>query len=115
MSICKSITLNMPWCSLHFGRLNVSSKSVAIFAAALTLLDSAVIPLVSAATATNYLAGEIPSGAAGIPFPPYVLVAMIIVLFVSLSMAGLKDSARMAFVILCFHVREALTGYRARS
>lgn len=77
---------------------------MAIFAAALTLLDSAVIPLVSAATASNYLTGEIPSGAAGIPFPPFVLVALMILFFVALSLAGVRDSSRMAFSILCFHV-----------
>lgn len=84
--------------------MNVSSKTVAIFAAALTLLDSAVIPLVSAATAANYLTGELPSGTSSIPFPQYLLVAMIIVFFLILSMAGIRDSSRIAFAILCFHV-----------
>ncbi|KAJ7342876.1 amino acid permease-domain-containing protein [Mycena albidolilacea] len=79
--------------------LNVSRKSLALLGAALLLLDFAATAVVSAATASSYLAGEV-----ALPFPPFVGAALVLVIFALVSLTGLKESARIAFVVLAFHV-----------
>lgn len=80
-------------------RLNVSTKSVALFGAALLLLDFSATAVVSAATATSYLAGEV-----SLPFPVYVGAAFVFVLFTVVSLSGLRESARVATGVLAMHV-----------
>ncbi|GLB39740.1 putative amino acid permease [Lyophyllum shimeji] len=79
--------------------LNVSTKSLALVGAALLLLDFASTAVVSAATAASYLAGEVT-----LPFPPFVGAISVIVVFTLVSLAGLKESARIALVVLSFHL-----------
>ncbi|KAJ7844513.1 amino acid permease-domain-containing protein [Mycena olivaceomarginata] len=79
--------------------LNVSRKSLALLGAALLLLDFAATAVVSAATASSYLAGEV-----ALPFPPFVGAALVLVIFALVSLTGLKESARIAFVVLAFHM-----------
>ncbi|KAJ7106514.1 amino acid permease-domain-containing protein [Mycena epipterygia] len=79
--------------------LNVSRKSLALLGAALLLLDFASTSVVSAATASSYLAGEVP-----LPFPPFVFAALVLILFALVSLTGLKESARFAFGVLAFHL-----------
>ena len=80
-------------------RLNGSTKSVALVGAALLLLDFAATAVVSAATASSYLAGEV-----GLSFPLYIGVLLVFVLFTAVSLMGLKESARIASGVLAFHV-----------
>lgn len=79
--------------------LNISSKSLALVSAALLLLDFASTSVVSAATASSYLAGEVT-----LPFPAWVGAAIVIVAFVCISLSGIRDSARIALSVLSFHV-----------
>ncbi|KAG2058114.1 hypothetical protein BDR06DRAFT_1018740 [Suillus hirtellus] len=79
--------------------LNVSTKSVALFGAALLLLDFSATAVVSAATATSYLAGEV-----SLPFPVYAGAAFVFVLFTVVSLSGLRESARVATGVLAMHV-----------
>ena len=80
-------------------RLNGSTKTVALVGAALLLLDFAATAVVSAATATSYLAGEVV-----LPFPLYVGALLVFVLFTAVSLMGLRESARVASGVLAFHV-----------
>ena len=80
-------------------RLNVSSKTLALIAAALLVLDYASTAVLSASTAIAYLAGEVT-----LPFPIVVGALLVLVLFAVISMAGLRDSARVAFGLLALHV-----------
>ncbi|KAJ7794395.1 hypothetical protein B0H14DRAFT_2923289 [Mycena olivaceomarginata] len=59
----------------------------------------AATAVVSAATASSYLAGEV-----ALPFPPFVGAALVLVIFALVSLTGLKESARIAFVVLAFHM-----------
>ncbi|KAI6020058.1 amino acid permease-domain-containing protein [Pisolithus microcarpus] len=79
--------------------LNASTKFVALVGAALLLLDFAATAVTSAATAMSYLAGELV-----IPFPIYVGTLLVFVLFTAVSLAGLKESARVASGVLSFHL-----------
>ncbi|KAJ7775998.1 amino acid permease-domain-containing protein [Mycena maculata] len=79
--------------------LNVSRKSLALLGAALLLLDFASTSVVSASTASSYLAGEVV-----LPFPTFVGAGMVLIVFALVSLTGLKESARIAFVVLTFHV-----------
>ncbi|KAJ7439001.1 amino acid permease-domain-containing protein [Mycena latifolia] len=79
--------------------LNVSRKSLALLGAALLLLDFTSTSVVSAATAASYLAGEV-----ALPFPEFVGAALVLLAFALVSLTGLKESARIAFVVLIFHV-----------
>jgi uncharacterized membrane protein YkvI len=83
--------------------LNVSSKPLALVSAALMLLDFASTSVVSAATASTYLAGEVV-----LPFPAWVGAVIVIVIFVLISLLGIRDSARLALTILSFHVRVSI-------
>ena len=85
--------------SVILDRLNVSAKSVALVGAALLLLDFAATAVVSAATATSYLAGEV-----ALPFPHYIGVLLVFVLFTVISLMGVRESARIASGVLAFHV-----------
>ncbi|KAJ7748410.1 amino acid permease-domain-containing protein [Mycena metata] len=79
--------------------LNVSRKSFAVLGAALLLLDFASTSVVSAATASSYLAGEVV-----LPFPAFVGAGLVLLIFALISLTGLKESARIAFVVLTFHI-----------
>lgn len=78
----------------------MTTKSVALAGGALALLDYATTSVVSAATASAYIAGE-----TTLPFPTFVGTGILSVLPVIISLLGLKESARTAFGILSFHVR----------
>jgi uncharacterized membrane protein YkvI len=80
--------------------LNVSSKPLALVSAALMLLDFASTSVVSAATASTYLAGEVV-----LPFPAWVGAVIVIAIFVLVSLSGIRHSARLALSIVSFHVR----------
>lgn len=67
--------------------------------ASLLLLDFAATSVVSAATAVSYLAGEVT-----LPFPVVVGSLIILVIFLLISLSGLRDSARLAFALLSLHV-----------
>ncbi|KAJ7613541.1 AAAP amino acid permease [Roridomyces roridus] len=62
------------------------------------LLDFTASSVVSAATAASYLDGEV-----DLPFPPFVAAAFIVATFALISLSGLKESARLAFVVLSLH------------
>jgi amino acid transporter len=79
--------------------LNVSSKSMALVSAALLLLDYAATSVVSAATAAAYLAGEVT-----LPFPSWVGAVIVLVVFLVISLTGMKESARLALAVLLLHV-----------
>lgn len=55
--------------------------------------------MVSAATASSYLAGEV-----ALPFPPFVGAALVLLVFALVSLTGLKESVRIAFGVLAFHI-----------
>ncbi|KZT26173.1 hypothetical protein NEOLEDRAFT_1177956 [Neolentinus lepideus HHB14362 ss-1] len=79
--------------------LNVTSKSLALIGAAISLLDFASTAVVSAATAASYLAGEVT-----LPFPTFVGTILVITIFTAVSLSGMKESARVAFAVLSLHV-----------
>ncbi|KAJ7510645.1 amino acid permease-domain-containing protein [Mycena galericulata] len=79
--------------------LNISRKSLALLGATLLLLNFASTSVVSASTASSYLAGEVV-----LPFPAFVGAALVLAIFALVSLTGLKESARIAFVVLAFHV-----------
>ncbi|KAJ7611398.1 amino acid permease-domain-containing protein [Mycena polygramma] len=79
--------------------LNVSRKSLALLGAALLLLDFASTSVVSAATASSYLAGEVT-----LPFSPLVGAVLVLIIFALVSLTGLKESARLALGVLAFHL-----------
>ncbi|KAF9453356.1 AAAP amino acid permease [Macrolepiota fuliginosa MF-IS2] len=79
--------------------LNVSSKPLALVSAALLLLDFASTSVVSAATASTYLAGEV-----DLPFPSWVGAVIVLFIFVCISLTGIRESARIALCVLSFHV-----------
>lgn len=79
--------------------LNVSRKSLALLGAALLLLDFASTSVVSAATVASYLGGEV-----ALPFPEFAGAALVLLVFALVSLTGLKESARIAFGLLVFHV-----------
>ena len=79
--------------------INVSSKTFALIGAALLLLDYSATAVVSAATAMSYLDGEV-----ALPFPIVVGSILIILLFATLCLGGVRDNARVAFAIILLHV-----------
>jgi hypothetical protein len=87
---------------LTSSRINVTRKSIALVGAAL-LLDFTASSVVSAATAASYLAGELT-----LPFPTFVAAAVIVGVFALVSLSGITESARLAFVVLSFHVCRSL-------
>jgi amino acid transporter len=86
--------------NLTFRSLNISSKAFALVGAALLLLDFASTSVTSAATAASYLAGEI-----ALPFPAYVGAFCVLVAFTAVNLSGIRESARVALVVLSFHVK----------
>ncbi|KAJ7651369.1 AAAP amino acid permease [Roridomyces roridus] len=80
--------------------LNVSRKPLALFGAALLLLDFAATSVVSASTASAYIPGEL---CERLPFPLFVSAALILLLFALVSLTGLRESARIALGVLSFH------------
>ena len=82
-------------------RLNVSTKAFALIGAALLLLDFAATAIVSAAASAVYLSGEVPS----LPFPTWVGAVIILVLFTLVSLIGVRESSRIALIVLSLHVR----------
>lgn len=72
---------------------------VALVSAALLLLDFAATAVVSAATASSYLAGEV-----ALSLPLYIGALLAFVFFAAVSLLGLRDSARIASGVLIFHV-----------
>ncbi|KIY49872.1 hypothetical protein FISHEDRAFT_40892 [Fistulina hepatica ATCC 64428] len=79
--------------------LNVSVNPVALISATLLLLDFSSTSVVSAATAVAYLTAEVE-----LPFPSFVLVVFVFLLFTAISLSGIKESARLAFGVLSFHM-----------
>lgn len=63
------------------------------------LLDFASTSIVSAATAASYLAGEV-----DLPFPTFTGALIVLVIFTLISLSGVKESARIALIVLLFHV-----------
>jgi hypothetical protein len=72
---------------------------LALAGAALLLLDYAATSVVSAATAIIYLSGEVK-----LPFPLIAGTLLVLVLFAVICLSGLKESARVALVLLSAHV-----------
>lgn len=83
-------------------RINSSTKSVALAAGALALLDYSTTSVVSAATASEYVSGE-----AALPYPVYVGTILFAISPLAISLLGLRESARTAFGILALHVRRS--------
>jgi len=98
--LCVTFLLNVLSCSTS-GKisLNVSSKKLALVGAVLLLLDFAATSVVSAATAVAYLAGEV-----SLPFSTFAGSSFILVVFATMSLCGVKESARIALAVLTFHV-----------
>jgi amino acid transporter len=65
------------------------------------LLDFAATAVVSAAAAAVYLSSEAPS----LPFPAWVGAVIVLVLFTIISLLGIRESTRVALVVLSVHVR----------
>lgn len=78
---------------------NVANKKAALICASILVLDFLSTAVVSAATATSYLSGEV-----ALPFPAWVGAAFILVVFTFLSLTGVRESARLALAMLSFHV-----------
>ncbi|KAE9408696.1 hypothetical protein BT96DRAFT_1013316 [Gymnopus androsaceus JB14] len=98
--IMEELSSAFPICGAPYSYiLNISNKSLAILSAALLFLDFASTSVISAATATSYLAGEVE-----LPFPEFVGVILILVIFTLVSLAGIKESNRVAFGVLSFHI-----------
>jgi uncharacterized membrane protein YkvI len=79
--------------------MNVTTKALALIGAVLLLLDFAATSVVSAATASSYLAGEV-----NLPFPSWVGAVFVFVIFTAISLSGVKESVRVALLVLGFHV-----------
>lgn len=77
----------------------MSTKPFALVGATLLLLDYASTSVVSAATASSYLAGEV-----ALPFPTFVGAIIILGIFTLIGLSGIKESARLALIVLIFHV-----------
>lgn len=79
----------------------MSSKSLALVGAAALLLDYAATAVVSAATASTYLDGEV-----NLPFSVIIGTFLVLLLFAIVSLSGIRESARIAFAILSLHVSD---------
>ncbi|KAL4267203.1 hypothetical protein AB1N83_003056 [Pleurotus pulmonarius] len=78
---------------------NVANKTAALICASILVLDFLSTAVVSAATATSYLSGEV-----SLPFPAWVGAVFILILFTLLSLTGVRESARLALAMLSFHI-----------
>ncbi|KAL5497753.1 hypothetical protein ACEPAH_2684 [Sanghuangporus vaninii] len=79
--------------------INSSTKSVALVGGALALLDYSTTSVVSAATASEYVAGE-----TSLPYPICVGTILFAIFPLVISLLGLRESARTAFGILTLHM-----------
>jgi amino acid transporter len=79
--------------------LSVSSKSLSILGASLLLLDFTATSVVASATAASYLTGEFT-----MPFPSFVVAICGFFLLAAIGLSGVKESARIALVVLNMHV-----------
>ncbi|EJD46997.1 hypothetical protein AURDEDRAFT_113597 [Auricularia subglabra TFB-10046 SS5] len=79
--------------------LNSTKRYVALAAATITLLDNLATAVVSAATSTVYIEGDV-----DLPFSPVWLTVILLLLFSIVAASGLRESASLAFVILAIHV-----------
>lgn len=80
--------------------LNTTSKTFALVAAALALLDASTTASVSAASFAAYVQGEV-----SLPFAAYWITVIVLAGFVLICLSGLKESVALAFSMLCIHVR----------
>jgi amino acid transporter len=85
--------------------LNVSSKSLSTLGASLLLLDFTATSVVASATAASYLTGEVK-----LPFPSFVAAILFLVILAAIGLSGVKESARIALVVLTMHVSVFLCG-----
>ncbi|KAJ4483760.1 AAAP amino acid permease [Lentinula aciculospora] len=98
--IMEELASSFPICGAPYSYiLNISSKSLALLSAALLFLDFASTSVVSASTATSYLAGEV-----NLPFPEFVGTVLVLVIFTLISLSGIKESARVALCVLTLHI-----------
>jgi amino acid transporter len=81
-------------------RLNVSTKTFALVGATLMLLDFAATAVVSSAAAAVYLSSEVHS----LPFPTWMGAVIVLILFTTISLLGVRESTRVAFAVLSVHV-----------
>jgi len=80
------------------GLLNTTSKSVASFAATLTLLSYMATAVISANEAVHYLHHLLPV------FPVIIATIVLLVLFSALTIGGVSESAKVAIAIFMFHL-----------
>ncbi|KAH8922094.1 hypothetical protein BT69DRAFT_1220705 [Atractiella rhizophila] len=78
--------------------LNTTSKSFAVLAAALTLLDYLLTALTTSSTAAVYIASS-----TSLPFPTFVLPILIILFFSVGTLAGVRDGYRTALFVSSLH------------
>ncbi|MGB5436557.1 MAG: APC family permease [Maribacter sp.] len=78
--------------------LNTTSKSIASFAATLTLLSYMATAVISANEAIHYLHHLIPA------IPIIIATMILLILFASLTIAGVSESAKVAIGIFLFHL-----------
>ena len=90
--------LSVPGASFSY-LLNVTAKRIALLGSACALLDFAATAIISAATAAAYLQAEVT-----IDIPSWVLAAAFLAFFALVSLAGLRESSRVAFAIITFHI-----------
>ncbi|KZV90196.1 hypothetical protein EXIGLDRAFT_677363 [Exidia glandulosa HHB12029] len=83
--------------------LNSTKRFAALAAATVKLLDNVATAVVSAAASTVYIEGEV-----DLPFSPIWLTILLLILFSIVAVAGLKESASLAFVILALHIATML-------
>ena len=79
--------------------LNVSTKTVSAVGASLLLLDFTSTSVVASATVASYLEGEVK-----LPFPGFVVAVFVFVIMAIMGLSGVKESARIALVVLTLHV-----------
>jgi amino acid transporter len=80
--------------------LQVSSKTLALVGAAVTLLDAIATSMVSAATATAYIDGEFTS----IPVPTAVLSIIILLGITCIALFRTRDSTTVTLAFTVIHV-----------
>lgn len=81
---------------------NISTKLVAVLAAAITLLDAVATGAVSAGTASAYIAGETVMDSVHIDYR--LISVLLLVGLASLSLLGLRDSSTVALGMFALHI-----------
>lgn len=81
---------------------NISSKLIAVLAAAITLLDAVATGAVSAGTASAYIAGE--TAASHTHIDARLIAVLLLVGLAALSLLGLRDSSTVALGMFLLHV-----------